>query len=449
MLTLKPALQSSQGRSSTWSGAKLINCFAELADGDKRSDFAVMAIPGLTEWADVGTGPIRGRIYAGGVLYVVSGTSLYSVDSAGAETLLGSVAGTDQVRMTANAVDEIALAANGTGYVWDGTTLTTPLSYSVSDVTYADGYILWTVEDADQTFISSLDDANTYDALDITTVEGSPDNIVGVINDHREIQYFGQQTTEIYYNSGNSDFPFERQGNAFIERGCFDRDSIVKIDNSVNFVGDDRIVYRLEGYNPVRISTHSIEYQLRNITYARGFTYDQEGHKFYILMTDNGTFCFDQATGAWHQRQSWQMTNWRVNGAVRAYDKMLLTDGTNGKLWEPSLDAFDEDGDIIAMDIYLPTIEAGRVRNTMAAFEVLCETGVGNGSVADPQIMLRYSDNGGRTWSNEMWRSMGAIGTYLTRAIWRKLGQFRQRQMHIRITDAVRKFVISYHADIV
>jgi hypothetical protein len=79
---------------------------------------------------------------------------------------------------------------------------------------------------------------------------------------------------------------------------------------------------------------------------------------------------------------------------------------------------------------------------------VVCETGVGNAAVAEPQIMLQYSDDGGHRWSNEMWRSMGAIGLYRTRAVWRRLGQFRNRQMKLRITDAARKLVIAYYADI-
>ena len=62
--------------------------------------------------------------------------------------------------------------------------------------------------------------------------------------------------------------------------------------------------------------------------------------------------------------------------------------------------------------------------------------------------MLVYSDDNGHRWSNEMWRSLGAVGEYRTRAVWRGLGLFRQRQMKIRVTDAARRLVISYHADI-
>ena len=93
MLKLRPALQYSEGRSKPWSGAKLINCFAEAAEGDKRDEFALMAAPGLEEWAEVGVGPIRGSHVMAGTLYVVSGTELYSVDRFGTDTLIDSVLG--------------------------------------------------------------------------------------------------------------------------------------------------------------------------------------------------------------------------------------------------------------------------------------------------------------------------------------------------------------------
>jgi hypothetical protein len=446
MMDLKPALQSSKGRSYTWAGAELVNCFAEKADGDKLRDFAVMATPGLTLWTTAGTS-IRGSIMCAGVLYVVSDTTLYSVTSAGVVTALGGISGSGPVRMAAN-YTEVGIAAGGIGYVYSGGALSTPTPFDVSDVFYADGYLVWVVEDSEQFFISGLDDALAYDAADIASVEGFPDNIVGAVNSHREIIFLGEYTAEIFYNSGAADFPFERQGNAFIERGCFDRDSIVKIDNSVTFVGDDRIVYTLSGYQPQRISTHAIEYLLRDATYARAFTYSQEGHKFYVLECDRGTVLFDHATGAWHVRKSWLSDYWRIGGAVVAYGETYLTNRATGAIYTPSLDVFAEAGETISVQITLPTIEGGGNRATMHAFEVMLENGVGNASAPDPQIMLQYSDDGGHLWSNEMWRSMGAVGTHRTRAVWRKLGMFRSRQMRVTITDPVKRLMIGYRAEI-
>lgn len=447
---VKPALQFSQGRSLPWSGASLVNCFAEKADGDKQTDFAIMAIPGLAEFATITAGEGRGVHVMGDAIYTVVGEKLYSVGSAGTVALIGTVTGTGPVRMADNG-QELAICAAPIGYVYSGGSLTTPAGLPlVSDVAYIDSYLVWTVYDSDQCIYSGINDATSYDALDVFTAEGSPDGAVGLIADHRELQIYGASTIEIFYNAGGSDNVFERQGNAFIERGCFDRDSIAKIDNSVHFYGDDRIVYRLDGYTPFRISTHAIEYQLRNATYARGFVYTQEGHKFYVLNTDVGCFAYDMATGTWHQRKSFGLDNYRVGSAVSAWNRTIMQDAVTGKLYEPSLDLNDEDGETIAVQIALPTLEAGRSRVTMYALEVYCETGVGlnSGQGSDPQIMLQYSDDGGRTYSNELWRSLGEIGKYKTRAIWRRLGQFRQRQIVLTITDPVRKLVMGYFADI-
>lgn len=447
MQKLKPALQYSTGRSYTWSGATLINAFSEVSEGDKRDAFAVMATPGLTIWTTVGLGPYRGGIVVGGVLYVVSGASLYSVNAGGTATFLGTIPGNGPVAIAGN-YTEVCIAASGTGYVWSGGTLQTPVPFSVAGVVYFDGYIIWQIAESEQFIISALDDALSYDAADIASVEGAPDNIVGMMNSHRELLFLGKQTTEIFYNSGAADFPFERQGNSFIERGCFDRDSIVKLNNSVTFVGDDRIVYTLAGYQPQRVSTHWVEYLLRDATYARGWTYSQEGHAFYVLECDAGTIVLDMQTGAWHKRQSYQMDWWRGFGSVNAYGLTLIGDRANGNLYIPSLDVHTENGEPIAVQIDLPPIDAGRERVVMYSFEIVMDVGTGDTATPDPQIMLQYSDDNGHRWSNEMWRSMGRVGEYRTRAIWRKLGQFRQRQMRIRITDPVRRFVVAYYADI-
>jgi hypothetical protein len=451
MQRLKPALQSSKGRSLPWGGAKLTNCFAEKSEGDKRDLFGVMLIPGMVSFTTLANAPVRGLHRMGDTLYAVGGARLYSISSTGVATDLGSVPGTGRVAMADNGT-QLSIVSGNIGYVLSGGTISTPanLPAAVSDVAYMDGYMLWTVASNDTFVISSLNDALTYDVLDIATVEGSPDDLVGLIVDHREVQFYGKQSIEIWYNSGASDFPFERQGNAFIERGCFSRDSIVKIDNSVHFVGDDRVVYRLDGYRPVRISTHDIEYAYRNATDFWAFDYTMEGHKFYVLCTDVGTFAYDMATGAWANRESTGLANWRAGFGVHCYDEVIVGSNTTGDIYTLSLDTYSEDGETISMEIELPALEAGDGRRlTMYEFELICETGVGlsTGQGSDPQAMLTYSDDGGRTWSNEMWRSMGEIGEYTTRPTWGPLGDFYTRQMKLVITDPIRRMALGYLAD--
>jgi hypothetical protein len=446
---LKPALQDSEGRSAPWSGSRLVNAFPEKSDGDKVDDFAIMAVPGLVRFGNVSSLPVRGLHRMGAVLYGVIGVTLYSIASDGSTATLGTIPGTGMTAMADNGAELAIHDGATTGYVYSGGTLTSPAGLpNVSHVAYIDGYFVWTIANGDQFIISGSNDGLSYDPLDVATVEGAPDNLVGVVNSHRELLFPGTDTLEVWYDSGDADFPFARQGNAFIERGCIDRDSLVKLDNSVYFVGDDRIAYRLDGYQPIRVSTHTIEIKLAEASWFRAFTYAQEGHKFYCLNTDVGCFCYDLATQAWAERVSFGRANYRVGCAVTAYGQTIFGDNATGRLYTPDLDVYDEDGDPMPVVIELPTIEAQRERATLYALETYCETGVGNATAPDPQIIMQYSRDGGRSWSNEMSRSLGRVGEYLTRAVWRPTVEFRQLQLRFTLPDKARRLVISYFADV-
>jgi len=68
---------------------------------------------------------------------------------------------------------------------------------------------------------------------------------------------------------------------------------------------------------------------------------------------------------------------------------------------------------------------------------------------ADPQIMLSVSDDGGRTFSLlQKWRSMGKLGEYTKRLRWLKMGQFRQRQIRLEVTDPVRRNIVGVYTDV-
>lgn len=447
-IKLKPSLDSSKGRSGPWAGARLINAFAEQSDGDNAEMYMVQAIPGLATFSDIGTLPIRGAHVLGTTLYAVAGSGLYSIARDGTPTLIGTIPGINQVRMADNGTQLAIHDGDVTGYVYSSGVLATPVNLpSVSDVAFMDGYFVWPVASSDQFVISSLGDGTVYDPLDIATVEGSPDNLVGLDNDHRELMFFGTDTIEIWYDSGAADFPIERQGNAFIERGCADRNSIVKLDNTTFFVGDDRIVYRMVGYTPTRISTYAVERTLDDAKWFRGFTYTEEGHKFYVLNTDLGTWAYD-VVGAWHERQSFNLDYYRIGCAIQVYGKTYFGSNQTGKLYSFDLDINDEDGDPLPVTIHLPPVGDGVNRRTLYAFEMFMETGVGDLVTTNPQAILAYSKDGGRSWSNEMWRTMGAQGQYATRAVWRVNVEFRQLQLKIMMPDKVRRCVLAYHADL-
>ena len=453
------ARQAYQSRSLPISAQRCVNLFAESMPDDAKVPLVLHGTPGLRLFATLGAGPIRGLHAKNGVLFAVSGNTAYAVDTTGTGFSKGVVGGSDRLIMADNGTQIVAVTTTGDGYIITDFT-TVPIADSdflpASSVAYLDGYFIFSHKDSGEFFISDISDGLSYDALEFAAAESAPDNLVAAFVDHRELWLFGKTSIEVWTNTGNATFPFERVTNAILERGCIAPASIAKEDNTVWWLGDDLVVYRGSGsgYAPTRVSTHAIEFALQgfsNVADAEGSFYTQEGHKFYVLkIPDEATFVYDVSTGLWHQRQSYGQNDWAVTKAVHCYNKIFVGDDTNGNIYELDLDYYTDNGTTIERIAACPPLWAKSDRAIMSRFEVDFEAGVGLpvGQGSNPQAVLRWSDDGGRTWSNELWTSIGQLGQYRNRAVWRRLGQFRQRIMEVSVSDPVKIAIQGGYADL-
>ena len=325
--------------------------------------------------------------------------------------------------------------------------------FSADVVDFQDQYFIFIRKDTGQFFLSNLNAGTVYTATDIATAEGDPDNLVTLISNRRELWLFGAETIEIWYNSGGSDFPFTRFEGGFIERGCAAAFSIAEDDNSLFWLGEDRIFYRADGYTPQRISQHGIEEALRKyqiVDDACAFIYTMAGHKFYVCTfpAEDHTWVYDITTGLWHERQSFGMSRWRVSTYVEAYGKHLVGDFQDGKIGELDLDTYDEYGSTMQGIATGPSVYDDRQRIFHHRFELDIEAGVGltSGQGSDPQVWLDWADDGGHTFSERKpFRSMGKIGAYLQRLRWLCLGQSRQRIYRLIVSDPVKRSIVAAH----
>ena len=417
------AAESYQARSRPLSAQRLVNLYPERAPDAAKSPLALFGTPGLKLFATAGSGPIRCSHVMAGTFYVVSGTEVYAIDSAGSATLIGSITGSGAASMDDNGT-ELVIVSGGNGWVYNGSTLTAIADAdfpTVTSVTFLDGYHIFSKDSSGQFVISASYDPTSYDALDFATAEAEPDNLVRVLTDHQELWLFGEKTTEIWYNSGAAAFPFERISGAFIERGCAAVNSVAKMDNSVFWLGDDLVVYRAAEYTPQRVSTHPIEGAIATFatpSVAEGWTYIQDGHSFYVLTFEEATFVYDAASGLWHERQSYGQKRWRATCGTYAYSKTLVGDYDSGNIYELDLNTYQDNGGTILRTAISPPIHADTNRTTMSRFQVEVESGSGltTGQGSDPQAMLSWSDDGGRTFGQEHWVSLGAIGAYKSAA---------------------------------
>lgn len=472
---------------------RMVNLYPEVIPEGGKEPAYLQRCPGLRLVKTVGSGPIRGLYTLNQYAYVVSGSEFYRVDSSYTATKLGDVTGTGPVSIADNGI-QIFLACNPDAFVYNTTTsafaqVTDPDFPGAVTVGYLDGYFVFNEPNSQRVWITALLDGTSIDPLDFASAEAAPDNLVALIVDHREAWLFGTNSTEVWYNSGDPDFPLTRIQGAYNEIGCVAPYSVAKMDNSVFWLGADArgqgIVYRAQGYQAVRVSTHAVEYAIQqydNMGDAFAYTYQQDGHMFYVLIfpSANTTWVYDAATGAWHERAGFKLGKFvrhRSNCHTAFNGEPIVGDYENGNLYAFDLSVYADNNAAqkwLRSWRALPTGANNLNRTAQHTLQIDCETGVGlagwafndiyylgaenlvilqtedgNDIILDfnavtganPQLMLRWSDDGGHTWNGERTTTMGRIGQYGTRAIFRRLGmtmKLRDRVYEISGTDPVK-----------
>ena len=455
-------------RSMAFDSQRCVNLYPEMSQsgpGPSKNVAMLIGTPGLALWATLAGGPVRGLLRFSATLAIaVVGGNIYSVTTAGVGTLLGAIGvGSGVVSMASNGIS--VMIADGTGLwavnVADSTVAA--LAYAADDVDFIDGYFVFNESGSGRYRITGLY-STVIDPLKAGNAEGSPDPLVGLIVDHREVWLFGRDTTEVAFNSGNADFPLERIQGAFIEYGCAAVRSIAKMDSSIFWLGsNDRgqgTVQRADGYRPARISTHALEFAIASyirIDDAIAYTYQQEGHSFYVLTfpSGNATWVYDASTGLWHER-AWRnpvdasLNRHRAQCHMAFAGENLVGDWETGKIYRLDLDVFTDNGDPLPRIRACPHLSADLKWQFFKSLQVDMQAGVGltTGQGSDPQAMLQWSDDGGSTWSNEMWAAIGKIGERRTRVIWRRLGKSRDRVFRVAVTDPVEVIMIGASADV-
>jgi hypothetical protein len=298
------------------------------------------------------------------------------------------------------------------------------------------------------------------DPLSFASKDGSPDDLVAIIVDRREVYLLGEMSSEAWLDVGSVPFPFQRIQGSSTQQGIAAAYSCARVGNSFAYVSKNNrgeaTIVQMNGYIPQRISTHAVETTLvgQDVSDAIAWTYQLEGHETYVVTfpsigTNGLTWAYDITTGLWHK---WLYTNnqneyerHRGNCCCFFNQQVLLGDYENGKLYRLSLSQYTDDGQLIRRVRRCPHITTDLQRQYFAELQIQFQPGVGLpvGQGQDPQAMLRWSDDGGFTWSNENWVTIGKQGQYFTRAMWRRLGFARDRIFEVVVTDPIKAVIVS------
>lgn len=329
--------------------------------------------------------------------------------------------------------------------------------------------------------------------------DGAPDDLVALIVDHREIYLMGEVSSEVWTDVGAVPFPFQRIPGTSTQHGIAAEFSVSRLGNSFAYVSRNNRgqaqIMQMKGYLPERISTHAVENTLVgvNIDDAISWTYQLEGHEVYVVTfpTINLTWAFDYTTQMWHK--------WLYTAENNAYERhrgnccavfqgmVLVGDYANGKIYELSKSHYTDDGVNTRRLRRAPHLVSDFQRQYFDEFQIQFQPGVGTTGLSVravqytsnpdpyyiypdatltigplesfviglasptpisetttyPQAMLRWSNDGGSTWSKEYWVTIGQLGKYTNRAIWRRLGMARDRVFEVSITDPVNAVIVS------
>jgi hypothetical protein len=407
--------------------------------------------PGLVSFR-AGAGALRGIYRAPGCLdgdiVAVIGTSAFRINSVGVATSIGTVAGTGRVIIAGNLAGVMIADGTALQYSTGGalTTVTLPFSNPIW-VGHVAGYWLCVAGGTQKRFWTPDTTPTTWDALDFDSASSATDRLLGSAVIGNRIWDFGERSIEFRYASGDSEAPFAVEVGRAYERGCLSRDTIVALDNTAIWVGEDRIVYR-GGDVPMALSDSYISERISDTDtadiYAWGFPW--QGHVFYCLtIGDQGTFVYDVTTQRWAQWSSYGADRWLPGlGCLGFNDEPLVGDTVTGTLYTLSQEVFTDGADsIVGLLTFGVPITGNRLTVDMLRIEMVTgyATEVGQGS--NPLVDVRFSRDGGNVFGPWRSDSLGLAGDYGKRVKFNRCGQFKGPGMigELRTSDPIPRRV--------
>jgi hypothetical protein len=437
---------------------------------NERAKLVYAPTPGLTVYALLDDGPVRGGFYQDGRSFCVSGLGVYEFFTNGPPIKRGMVSAKDANPVTfssnGNAGHQLYITSAGRGNIYDlnantvapitapGYPAATPMG------AYLDTYFLTIQGGSAQFNISAIEDGTQWAALDFSIRVGGSDNLVGIIENNKIILLFGTKTTEAWYDAGAGTFPFQSVPQTILEMGCVAPYSIAKTSGAAGAVvwlhqtsrGRGIFVMQSGGsYGTQRISTYAQEQEwLKYPTFSDvvTFTYTEGGHDFAVVTfpSGNATWVYDFGEHLWHRR-GWLNPTTGLQDRRREWVHWLSPSGQHlvgdwevGTVYVLDQTVGTDNGQPIQRQRRAPHLVTELTTNFYSDFRLDMETGLGatTGQGSAPLVLLNWSDDGGHTWSDALELDAGSLGKYRLRCrAAGTLGSSRDRVFQVTVSDPI------------
>ncbi len=399
-------------------------------------------------------------------VFTVYGASFIEVFNDGTYTVRGSVASDGNpatISDNGDGGEQLFITSGDHGYCYELATdaLTEVLTSGATMGGMLYGYFVAFDKTNSQIRISDLFDGQTWDPTQFAQNSLSPDPWTSMlVTPYGQILLLGSQTGQFWFNAGTFPFPFALDPAGLIEEGIAATFAIKQASKSPVWLSTNKNggyqVMRANGFSPQRISNHAVEYelsQLSRLTNAVAETYEDQGHSFFALTfpSDNLTRVYDFSTGQWHRRGTWisEQDHYTYSRPVFhcfAFGKHLMTDRESNVLYQQDIHfTMDIESRVIRRVRRAPAVMNQDKRLFFTKFEILLESGIGfgTGNTSAPVVMMRKSDDGGRTWSGQRTVTAGSGGQYSQRVIFWQTGAARKRVYEVSVTDAINNWRIT------
>lgn len=460
-------------RSKVIAADTCLNMYLEITEqtGDVKQGalYGTPGLRGLFSFLDQDTG-CRGLFAQDGLFIAVVGGGVYNVNIAlSAYSRLGTVDDDGHPVFMASNGDggqQLMIVSAGSIYIVDLTTfalsaaIVLPFSNPIC-AGYIDGYFIALEQGTPKIWFSALEDGTSWSGLDFFARSETSDDLIGFVVVANRIWGIGSQTSEVFYNTGDTDTPFAPVPSTLMQEGGASPWAMGITGESVWWLAQDnqggaRVVWA-ESPQPQVISTPALSYIIGTyptLSDAEGVAYEQDGHPFVCLTFPSApqqdTWCFDGRTQVWHQRnyysqQTGTLSRWRVRGLAVIGQHIYVGDYQGPVLYELDLDTYTDNGNPILRERTAPYLSSDNQIVFLDQFELGMEAGVGlsNGQGSQPTVLLEVSWDGANTFGPPVELSLGAIGQYEAKAIAFQLGSGRQDKlvMRTRMTDPVKTVI--------
>lgn len=428
---------------------RAVNLFMRQVEGLGESKQAVLqSTDGLSQLLDLG-GTVRGScVMSDQREFVVAGATLYEIVSGVAVSRGAIAAGTSFVCLCAGETQLVAVDGSS-GYVL---TLATNAFGQITDpdwrgavwVTQVNGtFVFVPPNNLEQFYLSAIDDATTLDALDFSSADAQPGNIVT----HRELKqetfFFKPYSTEVWIYDGAADFPLVRYNSTPIAVGAVGLRAVINAADTLIFVGRTTrgtgIVYMMVGHQPVRISNTAVETALQapgvDLSNCVLWVQQKAGAEFVCVNAPGmlTSWCWDAASKQWHERGELVNGDWtpfRVDQVLAVGSQWHAFAGQVMYRMGDDIYAIGS-APLVRSRVWPHFPNPSMEPIVIYGIEAMCTSGYGG------QIMMRISKDGGQTFGAWLLRSLGAVGRWMQRVRWLALGAGTDMIFELRVSDAV------------